>query len=104
MDNSFYGKMIKYIRKRLNLELIDKSDTHRKINRQSKLSFHDKNAEYEKFSFYSFNKESIKFTKPIYVGLSVLEFSKLLMYEWYCGKMQTDFSEDNLELHYLDTD
>ena len=26
------------------------------------------------------------------------------MYEWYYDKMQPYFGEDNLELHYLDTD
>ena len=82
MNNSFYGKTIENIRKRLNLDLIEKSDTHRILNRQSKLSFDDKIAEYEKFILYSFNKEGIKFTKPIYVGFSVLELSKFLMYEW----------------------
>ena len=80
MKKSFYGKTIENIRKRLNLDLIDKSDTHRILNRQSKLPFDDKIAEYEKFSLYSFNKESIKFTKPIYVGFSVLGLSKLLRY------------------------
>ena len=84
--------------------MIDKSDIHIILNRQSKLSFDDKIAEYEKFNLYSFNKESIKFTKPIYVGFSVLELSKLLMYERYYDKMQPNFGEDNLELHYLDTD
>ena len=92
------------MRKRLNLDLIDKSDTHRILNRQSKLSFDDKIAEYEKFILYSFNKESNKFTKPIYVGFSVLELSKFLRYEWCFDKMQPYFGEDNLKLHYLDTD
>ena len=32
MKNSFYGKTIENIRKRLNLDLIDKSDTHRILN------------------------------------------------------------------------
>ena len=104
MNISFYGKTIENIRKRLNLDLIEKSDTHRILNRQPKLSFIDKIAEYEKFSLYSFNKESITFTKPIYVGFSVLELSKHLMYEWYYDKMQPYFGEDSLELHYLDTD
>ena len=62
--------------------MIAKSDTHRILNRQEKLSFDDKISEYEKFSPYSFNKESIKFKKLIYVGISVLELSKLLMYDW----------------------
>ena len=55
MNNSFYRKTIENIRKRLNLDLIDKSDIHRTLNRQSKLSFDDKIAEYEKFNLYSFN-------------------------------------------------
>ena len=88
MNNSFYGKTIENIRKRLNLDLIDKSDIHKILNRQSKLSFDDKIAEYEEFNLYSFNKETIKFTKPIYVGFCVLELSKFLMYEWYYDKVQ----------------
>ena len=52
MNISFYGKTIENIGKRLNLDLIEKSDTHRILNRQSKLSFIDKIAEYEKFSLY----------------------------------------------------
>ena len=45
MNNSIYEKTIEKIRKRLNIDLIDKSDTHRILNRQSKLSFDDKIAE-----------------------------------------------------------
>ena len=81
MNNSFYGKTIENIRKRLNLDLIDKSDIHRILNRQPKIFFDDKIAKYEKFSLYSFNKETIKFKKPICVGFCVLELSKLLMCE-----------------------
>ena len=105
MTNSFYGKTIENIRKRLNLDLIDKSDTHRILNRQSKLCFDDKVAEKEKFNLYSFNKETSNFTKPIYVRFCVIELSKLLMYEWYYDKMRPYFFvEGNLQLHNLDTD
>ena len=104
MNNSFYGKTIENIRKRLNLDLKDKSDNHRILNRQSNLSFDDKIAEYEKFSLCSFNKESIKFWKHNYAGISVLELSKLFLYECYYDKTQLCFRLDNLELHYLDTD
>ena len=103
MNNSFYGKAIENIRKRLNLDLMEKSDTNRILNRQSKLSFDDKIAKYEKLNLCSFNKESIKFTKPIFVGFSVLELSKVLLFEWYYDKMQPYFGKDNLELHYLHT-
>ena len=104
MNNSFYGKTIENVRKRLNLGLIAKADTHRILNRQSKLSFDDKIAEYEKFDLFSFNRETIKFTKSIYVGFCVWELTKLLMYEWYYDKMPPYFGEDNLEIHCLETD
>ena len=45
MNNSFYGKTIEINRKRLNLDLIEKSDTRRILYRRSKLSFDDKIAE-----------------------------------------------------------
>ena len=38
MNISFYGRTIENIRKRLNLDLIDKTDTHKILYRQSKLS------------------------------------------------------------------
>ena len=42
--------------------------------------------------------------KPIYLGFSVLELSKLLMYETYYDKLQPYFGLKNLQLHYMDTD
>ena len=53
---------------------------------------------------FSFNEETIEFTKPIYVGFCVLKLSKLLMYERYYDKMLPYFGEGNLVLHHLDTD
>ena len=42
--------------------------------------------------------------KPIYLGFSVLEFSKLIMYETYYDKLPPYFKQENLQLHYMDTD
>ena len=42
--------------------------------------------------------------KPIYLGFSVLELSKLLMYETYYDKLQPYFRQENIQLHYMDTD
>ena len=69
--------MIENIRKRLNLHLIEKSDIHRFLNRQSKFFFNDKTAEYEEITLFTFIKER-KFSKTIHVGFCVLEASKLL--------------------------
>ena len=61
--NSFNGKAKEYFKKRFNLDLIDKTDTHSKMKKQSKLSSDDKNADVEKLNLYSVKKRGIKFVK-----------------------------------------
>ena len=42
--------------------------------------------------------------KPFSAGLAVLEILKLLMYETYYDKLQQNFEQEKLPLHYIDTD
>ena len=42
--------------------------------------------------------------KAIYVGFSILELSKLHMYETYYDTLQPYFGQENLQLQYIDTD
>ena len=42
--------------------------------------------------------------KLIYQGFSVLELNKLLMYESYYHILQPYFKQENIQLHYIDTD
>ena len=42
--------------------------------------------------------------KAIYVGFATLEISKLHMYETFYDTLQTYFGQENLQLHYIDTD
>ena len=48
-------------------------------------------------------KTKVKINKPIYLGLSILEISKTLMYEFWYGYMKPKYG-DNVELCYVDTD
>ena len=42
--------------------------------------------------------------KAIYVGFTILELSKLHMYETYYDTLQPYFGEKKLQLHYIDRD
>ena len=42
--------------------------------------------------------------KAIYVGIDILELSKLHMYETYYDTLQPYFGQENLQLPYFDTD
>ena len=42
--------------------------------------------------------------KPIYLGFTVLELPNLHMFESFDGKLQPYFGQENIQLHYMDTD
>ena len=48
-------------------------------------------------------KTKVKMNKPIYLGLSVLEISKTLMYEFSYDYVKPKYN-DNVKLCYMDTD
>ena len=48
-------------------------------------------------------KTKVKMNKPIYFGLSILEISKILMYEFWYDYMKPKYNND-VKLCYMDTD
>ena len=48
-------------------------------------------------------KTKVKINKPIYLGLSILEISKILMYEFWYDYIKPKYN-DNVRLCYMDTD
>ena len=49
------------------------------------------------------NKMKVKMNKPIYLGLSILDISKMLMYKFWYDYMKPKYSND-VKLCYMDTD
>ena len=48
-------------------------------------------------------KVKVKMNKPIYLGLSILEISKIIMYEFWYDYMKKKYG-DMVKLCYTDTD
>ena len=103
MNIAFFCKNMENVRDRTNLEFIPHTNIDQIIKSQSKLSFKGITNHYSEFSVYKFDKEKVIFDKPIYLGFSVLELSKLLMYEFYSHKLQPYYN-NKIKLHYMDTD
>ena len=57
----------------------------------------------EDLSIIEMNKTKVKMNKPIYLGLSILDISKILMYEFWYDYMKPKYN-DNIKLCYMDTD
>ena len=92
------------VRNRIKIEFIRKDDTDKVIKQQSKLIFNGINKSYENYDSYTFKQNEVLMDKPLYLGFSVLELSKFLMYETYYDKLQPYYGQDILKLHYMDCD
>ena len=57
----------------------------------------------EDLSIIEMNKTRVKMNKPIYLGLSILDISKLLMYEFWYDYMKPKYGND-VKLCYMDAD
>ena len=53
---------------------------------------------------HTYKKKEVTMNKLIYLDFSVLELSKLLMYETHYDRLQPYFQQENLQLHNMDTD
>ena len=104
MPNCFFGKTMEDVRNRIKVEFIKKDDNEKIVKQQSKLTFNGIHKSYENYYSYTFKQNEILMDKPIYLGFSVLELSKLHMYETYYDILQPYFGQENLQLHYMDTD
>ena len=102
--NAAFGKFLENVRNRLGLELIKKGDIKKIIKQQSKLTFNAIQKSYENYDSYTFKKNEVVMDKAIYVGFAIMELSKLHMYETYYDRLQHFFAQENLQLHYIDTD
>ena len=104
LNKAFYGKTMENVRNRLKMKFIKKDDYRKIIKHQSKLTFNGIHKSYENCDSYTFKQNEVLMDKPIYLGFTVLQSSKLLMYETYYDKLQPYFGQENIKLHYMDTD
>ena len=104
LKNAFYGKTMENVRKRLKIKFIKKDNYREIIKKQSKMTFNGIHESYGNCESYTFKQNEVLMDKPIYLGFTVLELSKLLMYETYYDKSQPYFGQENIQLHYMDTD
>ena len=102
--NAAFGKFLENVRNRSGLKIIKKDSIKKIIKQQSKLTFSGIQKSYENYDSYTFKKNEVVMDKAIYVGFAILELSKLHMYETYYDTLQTYYGQENLQLHYLDTD
>ena len=101
MNNSVFGKTMENIRKHRDIKLVTTNKKRSKL--VSEPNYHAMNLISKNLSIIEIKKTKIKMNKPIYLGLSMLEISKILMYEFWYDYMKPKYN-DNVRLCYMDTD
>ena len=101
MNNSVFGKTMENIRKHRDIKLVTTDKKRSKL--VSEPNYHTINLISEDLSITEMKKTKVKMNKPIYLGLSILEISKTLMYEFWYDYMQPKYN-DNVKLCYMDMD
>ena len=81
LNNAFYGKAMENVRNRLKIKFLKKDNYRKKIEYQSKLTFTGIHKSYENCDSYTIKQNEVLMDKPISLGFTVLELSKLIMYE-----------------------
>ena len=104
LNNAFYGKTMENVRNRIKVKFIKKDDIDKNLKQQSKLTFDGIHKSYENCDSYTFKQNEVLMEKPIYLRFTVLELSKLLMYETYYDKLQPYFIQEIIQLYYMDID
>ena len=100
MNNSFYGKPMENIRGRVSVNLQSTKQEARKMF--SKPTYKDHIIFNEDLTAVLNNVSSVKFDKPIYLGMCVLDYSKLLMYMFYYEVLNKTWPDN--EINGFDTD
>ena len=101
MNNSVFGKTMENIRKHRDIKLVTTDKKRSKL--VSEPNYHTFNLISEDLSIAEMKKTKVKMNKPIYLGLSLLEISKILMYEFWYDYMKPKY-DNNVKLCYMDTD
>ena len=79
-NNAVFGKTMENVKKHTDIKLVTTDKKRSKL--VSEPNYHTMNYILEDLSIIEMKRTKVKMNKPIYLGLSILEISKLLMYEF----------------------
>ena len=101
MNNSVFGKTMENVRKHRDIKLV--TTDKRRNQLASEPNYHTTKYFSENLMAIEMKKTKVKMNKPIYLGMSILDISKTLMYEFWYDYIKPKY-QDKAKLCYMDTD
>ena len=100
MNNSVFGKTMENLRKRVSIELVKDAERAEKL--VTKPNFVDVKIFDEFLIAVKMRKTRVVMNKPIYAGMTTLDLSKLLMFNFHYGYVKKKWNK--VSVLYTDTD
>ena len=101
MNNSVFGKTMENERKDRDIKLV--TTDKRRNQLVSEPNYHTTKYFSENLLAIEMKKTKVKMNKPVYLGMSILDISKTLMYEFWYNYIKPKYG-DRAKLCYTDTD
>ena len=101
MNNSVFGKTMENIRNRVNVKLVDSGEQFKKL--VSKPNYNSRKIFNENLVSVHMKKTSLTMNKPVYLGMSILELSKIIMYDFHYKYIKPKYG-NKAKLLFTDTD
>ena len=98
MNNAVFGKALENVRKHRNIRLV--TIKRRRNYLESEQNYHTKKFFTEILLAIEMKETEILMDKPVYLGLSILKLSKILMYEFWYDYVKYG---ENAKPFYMDT-
>ena len=99
--NSVFGKTMKNVRKHRDIKLVTTDERRNKL--VSEPNYYTTKQFSENLLLIEMKKTKVKMNKSVYLGMSVLDISKTLMYEFWYDYIKPKYKE-KAKLCYMDTD
>ena len=101
MNNSVFGKTMENIRNRVDVKLVNTKEKLRKL--AAKPNFKGRKIFSENLVSVHMKKTSLTMNKPVYLGMCILELSKIIMFDFHYNYIKSKYA-DKAKLLFTDTD
>ena len=102
MNNSVFGKTMENIRNRVDVKLVNTKEKLRKLVAKPNLKSPPKIFSENLVSVHM-RKTSLTMNKPIYLGMCILDLSKIIMFDFHHNYIKSKYA-DKAKLLFTDTD
>ena len=101
MNNSVFGKTMENIRNRVNVKLVDAGEQFKKL--AAKPNYNGRKIFNENLVSVHMKKTSLTMNKPVYLGMSILDLSKIIMFDFHYKYIKPKYGKQ-AKLLFTDTD